>query len=261
MLCGSFKGSRELTVSLKRIGSAWRRGGAKLAAAVALDWVRDYWWERRFGIDTAGLTPIESLVAEWQGFHDYFPSNRKVFHELLAHVDILPGRDVFVDIGSGRGRALLMAAQYPFKRIVGIEISAVLNQAARRNLDSWSGGLVCPEIELWTGDAADFGIPSDATVVYFYNPFHGPTLSAVFEAIARSQARSPRKIWILFNNTQHFRALEGAFPWLAAVARPTFEHACGVYLSAPDDAHSARRDAPNASVGSSAGQWHMKKSN
>lgn len=235
-------------MSLKRIGAAWRRGGAKLAAKVAVDRVGDYWWERRFGIDTAGLIPIETLVEEWRGFHDYFPSARTAFRELMAHVEIRPGRDVFVDIGSGKGRAVLMAAQYPFKRIVGIEISEALNSAARRNLDSWTGGLACPQIELVTGDAARCGIPNDATVVYLYNPFHGPTLAAVFEAIGRSLALAPRRIWILFNNTAHFRALEADYPWLVPVARPSFEHACGVYLAAADTLHAEGRQPSNTST-------------
>ena len=230
-------------MSLKRIAAAWRRGGAKLAASVALDQVRDFWWERRVGIDTAGLVPIETLVPEWRGFHDYFPSSRRVFRELLTHVDIRPGRDVFVDIGSGKGRALLLAAQFPFRRIVGIEISEVLNRVARRNIDNWSGGFACRDIELWTGDAAECGIPSDATVIYLYNPFHGPTLSAVFEAIARSQSLWPRRIWIVFNNTRHFSVLEPEFTWLVPVARPTFEHACGVYLAGADGAHTPGRTA------------------
>lgn len=234
-------------MSLNRICAAWRRGGAKLATSVALDRVHDYWWERRLGIDTAGLIPIESLVAEWRGFHDYFPSSRRVFHELLAHVDLVPGDDVFVDIGSGKGRALLMAAQYPFKRIIGIEISEVLNKMARRNLDNWTGDLACRDIQLWTGDAAACYIPNDATIIYFYNPFHGRTLLAVFEAIARSQLMSPRRIWILFNNTRHFTALEPHFPWRVPVARPAFEHNCGVYLVAADAVHSAGRQPPNTS--------------
>jgi len=202
------------------------------------------------GIDTGGLIPIETLIASWHGFHDYFPSSRRSFHRLMQHVDIRPGQDVFLDIGSGKGRALLMAAQYPFKRIVGIEISEELNVAARRNLARWSGRLACSSIEIHTGDAAQFPIPDDATVLYFYNPFHGPTLRAVFGAIARSQAKAPRPLWVLFNNTAHFRALEASFPWLQPVARPTFDHACGIYF-AKSGVAAAGRMAENTSTASS----------
>jgi len=69
-------------------------------------------------------------------------------------------------------------------------------------------------------------------VFYLYNPFHGRTLNAVFDAIARSHAAAPRRIWVVFNNTTHFLNMERQFPWLKAIARPSFEHDCGVYLAA-----------------------------
>jgi len=232
-------------MSWKRIGAAWREGGARRAIRVLADRIGDFCWERRAGIDTGGLIPIETLVANWDGFHDYFPSSRRTFHRLMQHVDIQAGRDVFLDIGSGKGRALLMAAQYPFKRIVGIEVSAELSVAARRNLARWSGRRACSHIEIYTCDAAEFPIPNDATVLYFYNPFHGPTLHAVFDAIARSQASAPRRLWILFNNTKHLRSLEPLFPWLQPVVRPTFDHPCAIYLAESDGGFQA---APTSTV-------------
>jgi SAM-dependent methyltransferase len=148
----------------------------------------------------------------------------------MQHVELRPGKDVFLDFGSGKGRALLMAAQYPFKRIVGIEISEQLNNAARANIARWSGRLVCSDIQLRTGDAAHCHIPRDATVLYFYNPFHGPTLRSVFDAIEQSWSCAPRRIWIVFNNTRHIRLLEAGLPWLRPMVRPVFQHECGVYL-------------------------------
>ncbi|UWU92917.1 class I SAM-dependent methyltransferase [Bradyrhizobium sp. CB1015] len=221
-------------MSWKRVAAAWQRGGTGLAARVMLERASDFCWERYFGIRSAGLVPIETLLSDWNGCHDYFPSARRAFHHLMAHVDICAGRDVFVDFGAGKGRALLMAAQYPFKRVVGIEISETLCQEAHRNLARWNGALVCTDIDILAGDASHYVVPADATVLYFYNPFHGRTLHAVFEAIAQSHATTPRRIWVIFNNTAHFLAIERQFPWLTVVARPTFEHDCGVYKIAGD---------------------------
>jgi len=124
-------------MSLKRLAAAWQRGGTSLAARVMLDRACDFCWEHYFGVDSAGLIPIETLLSEWHGCHDYFPSSRKPFHSLMALIDVHAGRDVFVDFGAGKGRALLMAAQYPFKRVVGIEISEALCREARRNVARW----------------------------------------------------------------------------------------------------------------------------
>jgi SAM-dependent methyltransferase len=221
-------------MSLKRVASAWQRGGAALAVRVVLDRVSDFCWERYFGIDSAGLIPIETLLPDWQSCHDYFPSSRRSFHGLMAHLDIRDGHDVFVDFGAGKGRALLMAAQYPFKRVVGIEISDRLSRQAQRNVARWSGPLVCADIDIRTGDASRYVIPPDATVFYFYNPFHGQPLMTVLDAIGRSRMVAPRRIWVVFNNTAHFLRIEQQFPWLKLIARPSFEHACGVYLASAD---------------------------
>jgi trans-aconitate methyltransferase len=198
---------------------------------VVLDRASDFCWERYFGVDSTGLIPIETMVPNWHGCHDYFPSARRSFHRLMAHIDIRAGHDVFVDFGAGKGRALLLAAQYPFKRVIGIEISETLSREAERNVARWSGASACADIDIWTGDAACYAIPADATVFYFYNPFHGRILTTVFKAIERSRAIAPRRIWVVFNNTTHFLAIERQFPWLKAIARPSFEHACGVYLA------------------------------
>jgi hypothetical protein len=226
---------------LKRIYAAWRDGGVRLAVRVLFDRIYDRVWETRFGIDTAGLTPIETLVPGWYGLHDYFPSALRDFRHLMEQIDIHPRRDVFVDIGSGKGRALLMAAQYPFKRVIGIEISEELNRAARLNLARWSGHLACDDIDICTADAAGCVIPRDATVFYFYNPFRGASLRAAIEAIALSHACAPRRIWVVFNNTRHFRAIEPEFPWLCPVARPVLEHECCIYLVGADGQASGRR--------------------
>jgi hypothetical protein len=189
----------------------------------------------RFGVRATGLIPIETLVPDWNGFHDYFPSSVRTFRRLMDHIEINPRKDVFLDFGSGKGRALLMAAQYPFRRIIGVEVSQVLSEAAHSNIARWTGQLACRDIEVRTVDAARFSIPDDATVFYFYNPFHGATLHAVFQEIDCSRRRAPRRLWVVFNNTAHFRAIEADLPWLQPVVRCAFEHQCGVYVGEASD--------------------------
>src|SRR5438105_15577545 len=63
----------------------------------------------------------------------YRPTSWLVLHRLLRDLDV-DERDVFVDIGSGMGRVVLMAARRPFKRVIGIERSAELVEVARMNL-------------------------------------------------------------------------------------------------------------------------------
>ena len=54
----------------------------------------------------AGLVPIETLVADWEGRHDYYPTSFATFARLLAHVPAEAYAGSFVDVGSGKGRVL-----------------------------------------------------------------------------------------------------------------------------------------------------------
>jgi cyclopropane fatty-acyl-phospholipid synthase-like methyltransferase len=106
--------------------------------------------------------------------------------------------DVFIDFGSGKGRMVYQAAKYPFARVIGVEISANLNELARRNIDRSLDKLACRNIELVTIDAADFEIPDDVTIAYLYHPFGGETFKAVMRHIVESLDRNPRRLTLIY---------------------------------------------------------------
>src|SRR5262245_28442779 len=124
----------------------------RLAAAAyhrrerALEWAFD----RRRGIDTAGA---------WRPYQPVHPA---AFAEFMTHV---PERDTFVDIGSGRGRALILAIEHGFERAVGVEIDAEHHRIARANVRRF------PEITVEHGDALTFAFPPGRLVIFVYNPF------------------------------------------------------------------------------------------
>lgn len=202
-----------------------------LAAKVAVDRVADYVQERRLGIRSGGLIPIETLMEDWEGNHDYAPTSIRAFRAFIGSVEIEAGRDVFVDYGCGMGRVLALAAEYPFRRVIGVEVSQKLAAAARRNLDNYRGERRCHDIEIWCGSAEDFELPADASVLYFANPFHGRVLVEVFERVRRSLEARPRRLRVIYNNPVHFLKLEGDYPWLEAKRRFSFEHDCIIYES------------------------------
>jgi SAM-dependent methyltransferase len=133
---------------LKRLRRAWAKG-ARPAAAVIVDRARDAWHDCRLGIWTAGLIPIETLVEVWEGCHDYAPTSFRAFRAFMQSVPVEPDRDVFVDVGCGKGRVLVMAAQFPFRRVIGVEVSPTLAAAAAANVARVRRR--CDDVTVWTG--------------------------------------------------------------------------------------------------------------
>jgi SAM-dependent methyltransferase len=214
---------------LRRILDAYALGGPVRVANVVGARIVDAALDRWLGIRAAGLVPIESLVTDWADLHDYYPTSFRTFVRLLAYVPAEAYSGTFVDVGSGKGRVLALAARRPFRSVVGIEISEALNAIARDNVARVGRHLKCHDVRVLTADAAAVTMPDDATVFYFYNPFHGPPLSAVLANIEASLARRPRAATVIFNNTRHIAKREVEFPWLRPVARLEREHPCAVY--------------------------------
>ncbi len=215
---------------MKRIVKAWREQGWRHAARVVGFRAADRWHEWRRGIRSIGLVPIETMIDDYTNCHDYFPTTFRGFQTVMRHLDVGPG-EVFVDYGSGMGRVLLLAAEHPFRRIVGVEIAEELQRVARVNIARSAERLRCRDIELWTGNAVDFPIPDDASVIYLYNPFHGEILRGVLAALRASLDRHPRRLRLVYNNPIHFLRMTADYPWLVEQQRFAFEHPCIVYAA------------------------------
>jgi SAM-dependent methyltransferase len=108
---------------------------------------------------------------------------------LLAHVPFALERSTFVDLGSGMGRALMEALRFPFRQVVGVEISPALHEVAKENFRAFDrGAAACRDVRLVCADAAGFRFPQGALVVYLYNPFSGEVLAPVLARLALVRA-------------------------------------------------------------------------
>jgi hypothetical protein len=127
------------------------------------------------------------------------------------------------------------AAKYPFARVIGVEISAKLNEIARRNIERNRKKLVCTNIELITIDAADFEVPDDLTVAYFYHPFGGDIFETVIGNIIDSLDRNPRRLTLIYQlplDEDHIVAT-GRFELVRIPGARTHGRRIVVYASTP----------------------------
>jgi SAM-dependent methyltransferase len=172
------------------------------------------WW---YGLDSEGDIQLKDLGIDPTDRQLYRPSSWFTMRDLSAVVP-LTDEDVFVDFGSGKGRMVFLAALRPFRRVIGVELSDVLNEIARQNVERNRGKLRCKNIEIVTSDVLEYPIPADMTIAYFFNPFVGDIFKRVIANIHASYQAHPRKLWIVYMSSRPNAHLE-ASDWLQSVAK------------------------------------------
>ncbi len=114
----------------------------------------------------------------------YEPTPIGELERLLASVPFALDGATFVDLGSGMGRAVLVAAGYPFRQVVGVEISPALHAIARDNLVAFGReALRCRDVRLVRRDATRYAFPTGDLVVYLYNPFDATLVERIVETL------------------------------------------------------------------------------
>jgi len=165
--------------------------------------VEDFYFEMKYGIMTSKIVKREDLdISEISKEHSeqYKPTRIRHFR-LLIKVLRLPEGCVFVDMGSGMGRVLLIASEYNFKRITGVEISSRLCEIARNNVVIYEKKLGRSlHIEVVNEDVLQYNIKNDENVFYLYKPFDNFVMGIIIERIVKSLKKNPRKVWLIVNN-------------------------------------------------------------
>jgi predicted RNA methylase len=156
----------------------------------------DRLYEVNHGIDTSAR-PDDGVADHTRESVEYKPIQFQVLRRVFRSVQVGPD-DAFLDPGAGKGRVVLQAAQLPFRRFIGVEVSETLSAQARRNIDRKRGRQACRSAEIVTTDASAFRIPDDVTVIYMFNPFWGETFEAVAQNILQSFERRPRRITLIY---------------------------------------------------------------
>ena len=109
----------------------------------------------------------------------------------------------FVDLGAGMGRAMLLAAAYPFRSVFGVELHPALARIARKNLALWRGaGQTRAPTRLYRRDAVDFPLPTGPCVAFLFNPFGAPVLRRVLRAWKRTLTERSGQLDILYVNNE-----------------------------------------------------------
>lgn len=178
------------------------------------------------GTDTSGLIRGEDLpTGHPSGLWStaYYGISPTLLLHLLNTLDIEHQRFTFLDLGSGKGRALLLASRFPFRRILGIELSPQLSTIAAANIANFSAPWQqCRNIEAHTGDATTIDYPGGPIVLYLYNPFLVPVLKRCLRNLVRTLANEPREIHLIYINPVPERLIKRHAPALQKQWEQTF---------------------------------------
>ena len=188
-----------------RVVSGLRRRGPLRLWEGVVSAVEDELFDLRHRIETRGPVPPNDLdIAEEDKLHSigYLPTRVRYFRK-LTQAQPLPTDFTFIDIGCGKGRILMTAAEYGFRRIIGIDISPRLCELARRNVETYRRRTATParfRIECTTVLRTE--LDHTRQVFYLYQPFDRMVMGGFLDKLRTSLRTAPRKVWMIINQME-----------------------------------------------------------
>jgi SAM-dependent methyltransferase len=172
-------------------------------------------FDRRFGVDTAMHRSVSALdVAPELALHAARYEPIAAIDPYLRSLGVSFAGYHFIDFGCGKGRALLMASDFPFSRIIGVEYSAELASVARRNISIYrSASQICKSIAVIEGNAASFDPPDGPSVYFFHNPFDGIILDRVLARIEKNPPAGTKDHYLIYVDPRHRSRIEAVAGW------------------------------------------------
>ncbi|MDE5452803.1 hypothetical protein GWE18_07960 [Bradyrhizobium sp. CSA112] len=159
-------------------------------------------FDREFGTDTETVVPLWKLEIDSQ-YRDegtrYQTIDPDAVRIAIENLPIEFEDFVYIDLGSGKGRTLLIASEYPFKQTVGVEFSLELHTIATGNIDRYSKRK-CKNVSSLHLDAASFDFPPDNMVIYMYHPFGESVFRRVLENLEVSLDHRDREVYVIYFN-------------------------------------------------------------
>lgn len=208
-----------MTGFAERLQTAWRRHGFRLFGPLLVHnikyYVRMYRINGRLGQQKSSVDSIPGVETYRAAYfselkydgesaksaNPYEPVREDEFDAVFQRLGIDRAKYHLVDIGSGKGRAVLLAARLGFGRVTGLEYSDDLHQVALQNMTAAKGHWPnVDRITLIQGDASVFDPPPPPTVYYMCNPFGEEVMSKFIARLVAKLKDSPGDCWIVYWN-------------------------------------------------------------
>lgn len=196
--------------------------------------MRPHPFDLKYGIRTNGSLPpwlIRSGLAADAHVTAYSGCQPSCARQALAVIPN-PENFSFVDIGCGKGRALVIASELPFRRIVGVELAPGLVKTARQNARIIQRRYPKrPAIAVIQGDATSVPLPDGDLVILFFHAFGAALVGRLLTHILATVAGTDRTVFLLFENPVNGGMVDALAPftryYAATIACTPEETGCG----------------------------------
>jgi SAM-dependent methyltransferase len=225
--------------TLKRAKSALDRHSLSGIPPLLLQNIKHYWttlgstphsgrceFDEQFGIETertleVGALEIDSGNAKYAV--RYQPSAPKLVRQSLSRLGIRYSDFTFVDFGAGKGRVLLIASEFPFSQIIGVEFAGELVEAARENIRNFRSPIQkTTRISVQLADATQYRVPDVPLVCYLYNPFQRPVLAQVVNNLCTSIENCRRDVYVIYIQPEYHDVFDNSSMWKRCADEPLF---------------------------------------
>ncbi|MDP9140139.1 MAG: class I SAM-dependent methyltransferase [Pseudomonadota bacterium] len=182
-----------------------------LANRLYRGWQRIHPFDIEHGIEASGYMPADECARGSELAGQVNPYGGSQPSVVRASLSLLPDlqRYAFVDLGCGKGRPLVVASEFPFQRVVGVELAPPLADIARENARIVAAAY--PDrtgIDIEVGDATMSTPPADCVVYFLYNPFDETLIRKLINRLELDLQGQLRHAFFVYYNPVHSAVLD-----------------------------------------------------
>ena len=166
------------------------------------EFFEDQWFDRTRNVQTSGDVALDAAGYTPEQFADseaYMPARPRHIRRALREMSVADVSTYsYIDLGSGKGRSLFVAAELAFRQIIGVELAPRLARRAQRNSRSFRPQRTdSPPIEILQENARDFAFPISNLVLYLFNPFGAGTMQCVLDHLDARRRQHPCHVVVI----------------------------------------------------------------
>jgi len=188
--------------------------------------------EKKYNIDTSRLQDVNRISVKGGNLKHaemYQGASYYLLEKVFDYMRTNKINSSMIDFGCGKGRAMVVAAAYGYKKVVGIDFASALCRVAWENINAVKENYPECEFHVMYEDVVNYEIDDNVNTFFFFNPFNEIIMKQVLKNMLTSLSRRHRDLYVIYINPQHKEVfLKGGFEEVAGWRKLKYIEA-GVY--------------------------------